>query len=366
MPVKTIDYPHEVQHIQVLDQDGNVDKELEPKIPKKDLRRLYRAMLLTREHDENRERLQRSGEIGTFAPAFGQEAAQLGSAYALRETDWVVPSFREIAVAIWRGMPLENDLLYAAGYEEGMKMEPDGRDLPVAIPIGTQIAHAVGVAWARKLQEKDEVAITYIGDGGTSEGDWHEAMNFAAVYQTPLVVFCQNNQWAISVPLHKQTKSKTIAQKGWAYNVPSVQCDGNDILAVYRVTKEAVDRARAGDGPGFIEAITYRMKFHTTADDPSKYRPEELVKPWHARDPIRRLRTYLIDKKYLDEDEDETWRKEVKAEVKAAVERFRGKIPSDVENMFEHKLARLDPYTEQQKEEFMEHWERIDGKIGGH
>lgn len=366
MPITTVDYPHEVQHVQVLDQDGNVDKQLDPEIPRKDLKNLYRTMILTREYDENRERLQRQGEIGTFAPAFGQEAAQLGSAYAMRETDWVIPSFREIAVALWRGLPMDQDLLYVAGYEEGMTLEADSRDLPIAIPIGTQIPHAVGIAWARKLQEKDEIAITYIGDGGTSEGDWHEGMNFAAVYQTPLIVFCQNNHWAISVPLHKQMKSKTIAQKGWAYNIPSVQVDGNDILGVYRVTKEAAERARKGGGPTFIEAVTYRMKFHTTADDPSKYRPEEQVEPWHERDPIRRFRTYMLDKKHLSETEDEKLRKEVKKEVKDAVEEFRKKVPENVDNMFEHKLEELDAYTKIQKEQFMEYWERTDGKIGGH
>ncbi len=366
MPITTIEYPHEVQHVQVLDQDGNVDKELEPKIPKKDLKKLYRTMVLTREYDENRERLQRQGEIGTFAPAFGQEAAQLGSVYALRETDWVVPSFREVAVALWRGLPMDQDLLYVAGYEEGMALEEGSRDLPIAIPIGTQIPHAVGVAWARKLQGKDDIAITYIGDGGTSEGDWHEGMNFAAVYETPLIVFCQNNQWAISVPLHKQMKSKTIAQKGWAYNIPSVQVDGNDILGVYQVTKEAAERARKGNGPTFIEAVTYRMKFHTTADDPSKYRPEKLVEPWHARDPIKRFRTYMLEKKHLTEDEDVKLRKEVKKEVKDAVEAFRKKVPENADNMFEHKLEELDTYTKTQKEQFMDYWERSNGKIGGH
>lgn len=366
MPITTVDYPHEVQHVQVLDQDGNVDKKLDPDIPRDDLLRLYRMMVLTREYDENRERLQRQGEIGTFAPAFGQEAAQLGSVFAMREKDWVIPSFREVAVALWRGMPMERDLLYCAGYEEGMAMESGGRDLPIAIPIGTQITHAVGVTWARKLQKKDEIGITYIGDGGTSEGDWHEAMNFAAVYQAPLIVFCQNNQWAISVPLHKQMKSKTIAQKGWAYNIPSVQVDGNDILGVYRVTRDAAARARNGKGPTFIEALTYRMKFHTTADDPSKYRPEELVEPWHERDPIKRFRTYLLDKTYLDEDEDKKMRKEAKKEIKAAVDTFRKMIPEDADNMFEHKLSTLDPYTKAQQEEFTDYWQRIDGKIGGH
>lgn len=366
MPITDVDYPHEVQHVQVLDEHGNVDRELEPRIPKDDLLRLYRTMVLTREYDESRERLQRQGEIGTFAPAFGQEAAQLGSVYALGESDWVIPSFREVAVALWRGFPMWKDLMYAAGYEEGMAMEPGGRDLPICIPIGTQVTHAVGVMWGRKLLGKDEVGITYVGDGGTSEGDFHEGMNFAAVYETPLVVFCQNNQWAISVPLHKQMKSKTIAQKGWAYNIPGVQVDGNDILGVYQVTKEAVERARKGEGPSFIEAITYRMKFHTTADDPSKYRPEELVEPWHPRDPIKRFRTYLMEKGHLEEDGDEALREEVKKEVKEAIASFRDRLPTDVENMFEHKLERLDPYTRQQKEEFLEYWQRVDGKIGGH
>jgi pyruvate dehydrogenase E1 component alpha subunit len=366
MPVKNVEYPHEVQHVQVLDEDGNVDEDLDPRIPREDLRRLYRAMLLSRTYDETRERLQRQGEIGTFAPAFGQEAAQLGTIFAVTEEDWFVPSFRELSAAIWRGMPLERDLLYCAGYEEGVEIPEEARDLPLNIPIGTQVTHAVGVAWANKLQGKEEIAMTYIGDGGTSEGDFHEGMNFAGVYGLPLVIVCQNNHWAISVPRHKQTKSQTIAQKGWAYGIPSIQVDGNDLLGVYRVAREAVDRARRGDGPTFIEAITYRMKFHTTADDPTKYRKSEEVEPWVRRDPITRLKHYMVEKGHLDDGEDEKWREEVLAEVKEAVDRFRDMLPEDLDNMFEHKLERLDPYTSEQKEELGDYWSRHGYKPGGH
>lgn len=366
MPITTIDYPHEVPYVQVLDAEGNLDAANEPDIPKDDLRKLYRTMLVVRAHDENRLRLQRAGEIGTFAPCMGQEAAQLGSIYAVTDDDWFVPSFRETACAAWRGAKLEDDLLYCAGYEEGIGDLSGSKNLPLAIPIGTQINHAAGVAWAEKLNGDGKVAITYIGDGGTSEGDWHEGMNLAGVLQLPMVCIVQNNHWAISVPRHKQTKSKTIAQKGWAYGIPGVQVDGNDILGVYKVTKEAVERARKGEGPTLIEAITYRMSVHTTADDPSKYRKEEEVEPWRARDPITRFRTYLINKGYLTEEEHDEWQEEAKKEVKDAVDRFREMLPENLDNMFEHHMAELPAYTRKQKEELEAYWKEHDMKTGGH
>src|SRR2546422_8861320 len=206
---------------------GTPDAALGPNPPPGELRPLHRAMVLARRFDERMVRLQRQGRIGTFAPIKGQEASQLGSVITLRATDWMVPSFRETAAMIWRGWPIEKILLFFAGYVEGGRPAPDQRDLPITIPVGTQLPHAVGLAYAAQYRGDDAVVMAYFGDGATSEGDFHEALNFAGVWHVPVVFVCQNNQWAISVPLKKQTHSKTIDQKALAYGLPGVQVDGN-------------------------------------------------------------------------------------------------------------------------------------------
>ncbi len=365
MPIKDVDLGVEtnVEFVSVLDHKGNLDPDLEPEIPDEDLRELYRTMIRVRTFDERRLKLQRQGRIGTFAPVQGQEAAQLGSIYALQDTDWFVPSFRETAAATWRGFPFENDLIYAAGYEEAMDvMDEDSRDMPIAIPVASQICHGAGIAWARKLKGTDEVCLTYFGDGATSEGDFHEGVNFAGVFDAPCIFLCQNNQWAISVPRSQQTKAETIAQKGIGYGVPGVQVDGNDILAVYKVTKEAVERARRGEGPTLIEAITYRMNVHTTADDPTKYRDEEEVEPWRERDPIDRFERYLKDKGLLDDDTIETWKDEAVDEVQEAVDAFESRAEElgDPAAMFDHHLDEMPDYLVKQKEELVAYWEAND------
>ena len=292
MPRTRLDVPS-VEHLSIVDEEGRVDESLEPPIPPEDLRRLYRTFLLARRFDERMLRLQRQGRIGTFGPIRGHEAAVLGSVYALRATDWMVPYYREWPAYMWRGWPLENLILYYAGYAEGMRV-PDGvRDLPLCIPIASQIPHAVGLACASRYKGEDSVTMVYFGDGASSHGDCQEAMNFAGVFQAPLVFFCLNNQWAISLPRAKQTHARTLAQKAIAYGFPGIQVDGNDVLACYVATREAVDRARRGEGPTLIEALTYRLSLHTTADDPTKYRDEAEVKAWEAREPLPRFRRYL-------------------------------------------------------------------------
>ncbi len=250
-------------------------------------------MLLGRRLDERMVRLQRQGRIGTFAPIKGQEAAQIGSVATLTPRDWMVPSFRETASMLWRGWPIEKMLLFFAGCLEGGQPAPTQRDLPITIPVATQLPHAVGLAYAAQYKDDDAVVMAYFGDGATSEGDFHEAANFAGVWHVPVVFVCQNNQWAISVPLKKQTNSRTLAQKALAYGFPGIQVDGNDLLAVYAAAREAVARARAGEGPTLIECVTYRLGVHTTADDPTKYRSEDEVKAWEKKDPLTRLVPYL-------------------------------------------------------------------------
>src|SRR5215510_5147737 len=315
MPRTPLEPRFTVDYLSILDAEGNLDASLEPDLSATELKRLYRAMLLARRLDERMVRLQRQGRIGTFAPIKGQEASQLGSVAVLRPTDWVVPSFRETAGLIWGGGPIEKLLLFFAGHLEGGQPAPDQRDLPITIPVSTQLPHAVGLAYAAQYRQDDVVVMVYFGDGATSEGDFHEALNFAGVWHVPVVFVCQNNQWAISVPLKKQTNSKTIAQKALAYGLPGIQVDGNDLLAVYAATREAVGRARAGDGPTLIECVTYRLGVHTTADDPTKYRTEEEVKAWERKDPLTRFAAYLEKRGLLEPGLDE----QVEAEIARGV-----------------------------------------------
>jgi pyruvate dehydrogenase E1 component alpha subunit len=338
VPRTRLDVPS-IEHLAIVDEEGHVDQSLEPAIRPEDLRRLYRTFLLARRFDERMLRLQRQGRIGTFGPIRGHEAAVLGSIYALRRTDWLIPYYREWPAYMWRGWPLESLILYYAGYSEGMRV-PDGlHDLPLCIPIASQVPHAVGVACAARYKGEDSVALVYFGDGASSHGDCQEAMNFAGVFQAPLIFFCLNNQWAISLPRAKQTHARTLAQKAIAYGYPGVQVDGNDLLACYVATKEAVERARRGEGPTLIEALTYRLSLHTTADDPTKYRDEAEVKAWEAREPLPRFRRYLEGKGLLDAAGEAALEAEVEAEIRSAVERAEARMQANLVDVFDHVYA---------------------------
>jgi len=347
MPRITLEPRFQVEYVSILDSDGNLDTALEPKLAGEDLRALYRAMVLGRRLDERMVRLQRQGRIGTFAPIKGQEASQMGSAFTLRRVDWMVPSFRETAAMIWRGWPIEKLLLFFAGQLEGGQPALDQHDLPITIPVATQLPHAVGLAYAAQYRGDDVVVMAYFGDGATSEGDFHEALNFAGVWHVPVVFVCQNNQWAISVPLKKQTHSRTIAQKALAYGLPGIQVDGNDVLAVYAAAREAVDRARAGDGPTLIECVTYRLGVHTTADDPTKYRTEEEVAMWEQKDPLTRFRAYLENRNLLETNLEQR----IDEEIAEAVRRFESAPPADPLTMFDHVYAELPADLKAQREE---------------
>src|SRR5712664_2120568 len=347
MPRTPLEPRFTVEYLSVLDAEGNLDSALDPGLPPAELKRLYRAMLLARRLDERMVRLQRQGRIGTFAPIKGQEASQLASVAVLRPTDWMVPSFRETAAMIWRGWPIEKLLLFFAGHLEGGQPSPDQRDLPITIPVSTQLPHAVGLAYAAQYRQDDVVVMAYFGDGATSEGDFHEALNFAGVWHVPVVFVCQNNQWAISVPLKKQTHSRTIAQKALAYGLPGLQVDGNDVLAVYAAAREAVDRARAGEGPTLIESVTYGLGVHTTADDPTKYRAEEEVQMWEQKDPLTRFRIYLEKRGLLEAGLEQ----QVDDEIAEAVRRFEAAPPADPLTMFDHVYATPPPGLLAQRDE---------------
>src|SRR5919204_2640598 len=347
MPRTPLEPRFTVEYLSILDAEGHLDSALDPGLPAAELKRLYRAMLLARRLDERMVRLQRQGRIGTFAPIKGQEASQLASVAVLRPTDWMVPSFRETAAMIWRGWPIEKLLLFFAGHLEGGQPAPDQRDLPITIPVSTQLPHAVGLAYAAQYRDDDVVVMAYFGDSATSEGDFHEALNFAGVWHVPVVFVCQNNQWAISVPLKKQTHSRTIAQKALAYGLPGLQVDGNDVLAVYAACREAVARARAGEGPTLIECVTYRLAMHTTADDPTKYRSDDEVKAWEKKDPLTRLVPYLERKRVLTPKLED----EVDKEIAAAIHRFEAMGPAKPLTMFDHVYAELPPHLEAQREQ---------------
>jgi pyruvate dehydrogenase E1 component alpha subunit len=345
MPRTALEPRFQVEHLSILDSDGRLDAALEPGLSPDQLARLYRAMQLGRRLDERMVRLQRQGRIGTFAPIKGQEAAQVGSVACLRPQDWMVPSFRETAAMLWRGWPIETLLRLFAGHIEGSQPPARMNDLPICIPVATQLPHAVGLAYAAQYRGDDAVVMAYFGDGATSEGDFHEACNFAGVWHVPVVFVCQNNQWAISVPLKKQTHSRTIAQKALAYGFPGIQVDGNDVLAVYAATKEAVERARDGDGPTLIECVTYRLAMHTTADDPTKYRQPEEVAEWERKDPLTRFTAYLR-KKGIAIDGIEA---DVDAEIAEAIKRFEALPAPDPLTMFDHVYGEMPPHLRAQR-----------------
>ena len=269
----------------------------------------------------------------------------MGSVFTLRETDWMVPSFRETAAMVWRGWSIEKILLFYAGYLEGGQPAPSQRDLPIAIPVATQLPHAVGLAYAARYRGDDVVVMAYCGDGATSEGDFHEALNFAGVWHVPIVFVVQNNQWAISMPLKKQTHSRTLAQKALAYGFPGVQVDGNDVLAVYAACRDAVDSARAGGGPTLIECVTYRLGVHTTADDPTKYRAEEEVRAWERKDPLTRFNAYLEKKNLMQAGLEQ----QVDEEIARAVLAFEAMPPADPLGIFDHAYGEMPAHLQAER-----------------
>jgi len=355
MPKTRIALPDSIDHLSILDEHGKLDAALEPAIDDSLLVRLHRTMLLARRFDERLLSLQRQGRIGTFPPIAGQEAAHLGAVAALRGSDWVVPAFREMAADLWRGRPMESIIIYNNGFNEGSRIPDERNDMPIAVPVGSQILHAVGIAWAMKYRGKDDVAMTFFGDGATSQGDFHEGLNFAGVFEVPVVFVCQNNQWAISIPRSKQTRSQTLAQKAIAYGIPGIQVDGNDILAVFAAAQEAVARARAGKGATLIECVTYRMAVHTTADDPKRYRADAEVEEWRRRDPIARFQSYLTGKGLLSAEAVKAEEEAIAADIQAAVDRAEQQMKTlgDPLLMFEHAYAGMPDYLKEQRADFI-------------
>lgn len=323
-----------VKYIQILDEEGNADESFLPLLNDKEIEEIYKDMALARVFDEYCIKLQREGRIHTYPPHSGQEAAQIGAVYALKNDDWIFPSFRENAAYIARKMPLELLIAYWAGDERGMNIPNNVNMFTVCIPVSTQIPHAVGFAWGMKKLGKKVVALVFFGDGATSKGDFHESLNFAGTFKLPIIFLCQNNQYAISVPRSRQTASKTLAQKAISYGFEGLQVDGNDVFAVYYAVKIARNKAVSEKIPTFIEAFTYRLKDHTTSDDSSRYRSKQEVEFWKKKDPILRLEKFMQKIGILDEEKKaEVW-KECEEKVKEAVKKAENIKEPDPKEMF--------------------------------
>ncbi len=345
--------------VRVLREDGTLDPKNDPALASADVLALYKAMVRVRVLDDRLVTLQRQGRIGFHIGSLGEEASILGSAFAMREQDWMFPCYREFGGALWRGMPLQR---YVDNMFGNANDPARGRQMPdhycyrkakvtsISSPIGTQITQGVGFAWAAKLKKDDLVAMTYFGEGATSSNEFHNGMNFAGVFKVPVVFFCRNNGWAISVPTERQTASHSFAEKAIAYGMPGVRVDGNDIFAVVKVTREAIARAARGEGPTLIEAMTYRMSGHSTSDDPKAYRPDAWLDPWKAKDPLVRLRKHVARTAGWTEAQDKELEASVDAELRAAVKEAEATPLPSLESMFDEVFATPPWHLEEQRE----------------
>ncbi len=366
MPRIPLKIEQQIEFMSILDEEARLDKALEPQISKEKLREMYRYMLLGRRADERMLKLQRQGRMGTFPQSSGHEAISTGSVVNIEKDDWHVPAYRELSGMLYRGWKMENIILFWNGFEEGAKPPDDVNDLPICVPIASQLPHAAGIGMAMNIKGDKKVVLTYFGDGAASEGDCHEALNFASVFKAPVVFICLNNQYAISVPLSRQMACETVAQRAIAYGMPGIRVDGNDVLAVYVATKEAVERARRGEGPTLIEALTYRVTPHTTADDPKKYRSDAECDSWLRKEPLIRFRKYLLEKGVVTEADLTDIDNEVENEVKAAVEKAEKMATEDLYtnplHMMDYLYAETPQFIEEQREELAEYLERNNKK----
>jgi len=348
---ETVIASFQVSRLDILAADGSVDPDLVPALSDSELVRIYELMLLTRLFDRRALSLQREGRLGTYPSILGQEAAQVGSAFALQREDWVFPAFRELGVFLTLGYPLHEIYQYWTGDERGL-LCPEGLHIfPICIAVGTHIPHAVGAAMAARYRGDPVAVACYFGDGATSKGDFHEALNMAGVFRAPVVFIIQNNQWAISVPRRQQTASRTLAQKAIAYGVPGIQVDGNDVLAVYAATDRALQQIRAGGGPTLIECDTYRLADHTTADDARRYRDPEEVAKWQQRDPLRRYRRFLEARGLWDDAKQAAAETQAKERLDAAVAREEAARKPDPQAIFAYTYAQPSQRQQQQRAE---------------
>lgn len=337
---------------QILAPDGTVTRPDLLPAPEQRLH-LYRQMRRARQFDERGWVLYRQGRLGVFPPFGGMEASQVGTAAALTGDDWLFPTYRDTGAALTLGLPIARTLAYWRTSPHGWAMPENLKVLPFYIPIATQYPHAVGAALAEKRKGTKNVAMAFIGDGGSSEGDFHEALNFAGALNAPCVFILQNNGWAISVPTRTQTKATNLSRRAEGYGIPGVRVDGNDVLATWHVTNEAVQRARRGEGPTLIETVTYRIKPHTVADDPSRYRTEEDNAGWAEKDPVVRLQTHLLKEGILTGESDAALMAEVAAEFEEALKEADSYPDPTPAEILDHVFAEPTPQLRKQREQIL-------------
>jgi pyruvate dehydrogenase E1 component alpha subunit len=348
--------------ISVLRSDGTLDPDHDPGLSDADVVALYRSLVETRTLDERFVQLQRQGRIGFHVGSLGEEAAILGSAWAMRKQDWLFPCYREFGAALLRGLPFQKLVDNMFG---NVNDTVKGRQMPchytcravgwasISSPVGTQITHAVGLAWAAKIKKEDVASLVYFGDGATSSSDFHSGLNFAGVFKLPVVFLCRNNGWAISVPVERQTATRTFAEKAVGYGIEGVRVDGNDVFAVVSATKRAIERGVRGEGPTLIEAITYRMGGHSTSDDPNRYRESEALQAWAARDPIGRLRAFLTKRGLWTDQEELSLGSEIDQRFRDAVSLAERTPPPPLESMFDDVYQTVPWHLAEQRAEVL-------------
>ncbi len=344
--------PRENKILRIIDNEGEVlDSQLMPDLDNETIIKAYKSMLFARTADEMAVSYQRQGRMYTYPPINGQEAIQIAAGLIIRKDDWLAPAFREMAIMLAKDVTLKEIFLYYMGNEQGSNFSKANHVLPICVPIGSQLLHATGIAYSIKYQHKDEVAFTFVGDGGTSEGDFSEALNFAGVWKVPVIFTIQNNQYAISVPVKSQTKSVNLAVKALAFGLPGIKVDGNDFFAMYVAYREAFKNAQAGDGATLIEALTYRKGAHTTSDDPTKYRTKEEEQEWDKTDPLRRLKKYM-DKNNIWKEDEEKLIEEYKLEVDKQFSEAENFAPYQLEDIFNYMYTDMPDILKKQKTDY--------------
>lgn len=353
--------PAENKLFSIMDNEGKVlHPELMPEIGNDILIKAYKNMLFARTADIMAVSFQRQGRMFTYPPNLGQEAIGTAAGLVMRENDWLVPAFREMAAWLAKGVTLKELFLYFMGYEEGTVFKNAMNMLPIAVPIASQLLHAAGIGYSIKYKNKDEVVFAFVGDGGTSTGDFNEALNFAAVWKVPVIFIVQNNQFAISVPVKKQSVAVNLAVKSIAFGMPGIKVDGNDVFALYAAIKEAHEYAKAGNGPVLIEALTYRIGAHTTSDDPTKYRSKDEEELWAKADPLKRLRQFLQDKDLLKENEEDLV-EQYKKEIEAQFEEAEKHAPYELDDVFKYTFVDMPDELKRQKKEYEDYlqWKEV-------
>lgn len=351
MPLTTIE-SFDVKHLRILDENGVADAALLPPLNDADYKKFYETLILARAFNRTALALQREGRIGTYASILGQEASQIGSALAFEDADWLIPSFRESAVFIAKGYPMWMLYRYWMGDERGMNCPENINIFPMCVPVGSQITQGAGVGMGMKYRGDKKAVGVYFGDGGSSRGDFHEGLNFAGVFKSPVVFLCQNNQWAISVPRARQSAGATIAQRAQALGFEGIQVDGNDIVAVYKATSDAVAKAKSGNGPTLIECFMYRLDDHTTSDDASRYRKKEEVDEWKKKEPLIRLKLFMEKKGLITKDYEDEVAKRSETAVRKAVEDAEAFPKPDPSDIIRHTNKDLSPRQVKELKDF--------------